>query len=144
MNNSTKSYLALSLQSVIIGFSFFFVKKALLSTDTYNLLAHRFSITAVCILFYLLLTRKNIDLSVKDWKKIVPYSLGFPILFFLFQTIGLKYISSSESGIIYATTPILTFIIAKIFLKEENTRLQTIFMITSVFRSCIYKCNEGF
>lgn len=132
MENRNKAYLAMILQSLIIGFSFFAVKTSLKSVDTMGFLAHRFSITAICVLLYSLFNREKFRVDKGAWIEIAPFSLGFPIMFFLFQTLGLEIISSSESGIIYAITPILTFIIAKIFLNEMGTLKQSLFMILSV------------
>lgn len=133
MNSVTKAYLAIIINAVIIGLSFFFVKTGLESVNSIGLLAHRFTGTAICITLYIVFTGKKINLTFSDWKRIIPYSLAFPIMFFLMQTIGLTMVLSSEAGIIYAIGPILTFIIAKIFLKESNTTIQTLFMILSVF-----------
>lgn len=132
MNQTKKAYLAITMQSIIIGLSFVSVKTALKSADSFNLLAHRFSITLLCALLFILFSKNKLNLSLKDFFTIAPYSLGFPIFFFLFQTIGLTKISASESGIIYALSPIITFLVAKIFIKEENNKKQIFFMILSV------------
>lgn len=132
MKNNSKAYLAITLQSTIIGFSYLLVKIALQSSNTFNLLAHRFLLVTISLLIYRFLKPDNINTTLEDWKKIAPYSLVYPIFFFLFQTLGLKYVSSSESGIIYAISPILTAIIAKLILKENLNNIKKIFMTLSV------------
>lgn len=144
MENRNKAYLAMILQSLIIGFSFFAVKTALKSVDTFGFLAHRFTITTICVLVYSLFNREKFKVDKKAWLEIAPYSLGFPIIFFLFQTIGLKTISSSESGIIYAITPILAFIASKILLNETSNFKQTLFMILSVLGVVFINAMNGF
>jgi len=63
---------------------------------------------------------------------VLPLPLFYPVLFFAFQTFGLEYVSSSEAGIIQASIPIFTMILASFFLKEYSNRLQKISLILSV------------
>lgn len=144
MNNIKKAYMAITLQSLIIGLSFVSVKTALKSSDSFGLLAHRFTITAICAILFIFLSKYNLNLTLKDFKKIAPYSIGFPIFFFLFQTVGLTKISASESGIIYAITPIITFLVAKLFIKEQSNKKQIFFMILSVFGVIFINIMNGF
>lgn len=140
----TKAYLAIIIQSIIIGLSFYFVKLALGSGGTYSVLAHRFSFAAFGMLFFYLFNKERINLSISDWKKILPYSIPYPILFFTLQTIGLNFISSSEAGIISATTPIFTIIIAGILINEKISNRQKIFMGISVAGMIFLNIMGGF
>lgn len=144
MDKTKKGYISITLQSIIIGLSFVSVKTALKSANSFNLLAHRFTITFICAILFILFYKKSINLSFKDFIKIMPYSLGFPIFFFLFQTLGLTKIKASESGIIYALSPIITFLVAKIFIKEESTKKQIFFMLLSVFGVILINAMNGF
>ena len=132
MSDRKKAYIAITLQSLIIGFSFLFVKLTLKSADTFTLLAHRFTVAAIFLFIYKFFSKDFPKVSIKDFFKILPYSLGFPIIFFLFQTLGLERITSTEAGIVQATLPILTLIAAGIILKEKISRMQKIFILTSV------------
>lgn len=132
MSKSAKAYIAITLQAIIIGLSYSIVKVALKSTDPINLLAHRFSLSAISVFIYKLLKPDTIKTNIKAWKDIAPYSLAYPISFFLFQAFGLEHMSSSESGIIYAIGPILTLIIAGIVLKERIGNSKKLFMALSV------------
>ncbi len=132
MEVQKKAYLAIITQSIIIGFSFFFVKIGLQSADAFTLLAHRFIFAAAGILLYHYLRPGVITLKATDWMRIIPYGLFYPLLFFSFQTIGLTFISSSEAGIISATAPVFTVIIARLVLDERLTSVQMLFMSASV------------
>ena len=57
----------------------------------------------------------RISIQWHDLIYIVPFSLLYPVLFFAFQVWGLMYTSSSEAGIIQATIPILTMLLAAWF-----------------------------
>ncbi|MCT8977692.1 DMT family transporter [Clostridium sp. CX1] len=134
MENSVKrnTYFAATLYALIIGFSFLFVKLALIVTDPLNILAHRFTISFVVASIPVVFGWIKLDITFKDMLPILPISLFYPTLFFAFQAFGLVYISSSEAGIIQATIPIFTMILATFFLKENSSRLQKLSLILSV------------
>lgn len=134
MENSVKrnTYFAATLYALIIGFSFLFVKLALTVTDPLNILAHRFTISFVVASIPVVFRWIKLDITFKDMLPILPISLFYPTLFFAFQAFGLVYISSSEAGIIQATIPIFTMILATFFLKENSSRLQKLSLILSV------------
>ena len=127
-----KVYIAALLYSTITGFSFLFTKIALKSADPIDILAYRFTASFIAILIPTLF--KWIDLSY-DRKKIIrimPLALFYPIMFFGFQTFGLQYASSSEGGILLASSPIFVMILASYFLKEKTNIWQKLSIMLSV------------
>lgn len=144
MEKTTKAYVAITLQSLIIGLSFLVVKIALENANTTDLLAHRFSAAAISVWIFNFFRKNKVHIEKSDWLKILPYSLAYPICFFLFQTIGLGEISSSQAGIVNAIAPILTLIIAKIILGEEIKNSQKLLMILSVFGVIFINIMNGF
>ncbi len=144
-NNKTfGAYLGLFLMTTIIGLSFMFVKIALQYSSAVDLLAHRFSIALVSVIVLLLL--RVIKIPKPNYKKIqglLFLSVFYPVLFFLFQALGMQYSSASEAGIIFAMSPIVTLIVAQIFLKESTTILQKIGVILSVFGIVYIIFNKG-
>ena len=123
MNITAKAYTAITLQSLITGFSFLALKIALRSADTMDLLAHRFTLAALSVLIFTLFRRGSLTIHLRDFLRILPYGIIYPIIFFLFQTLGMTQISSSEAGIIYAVVPIFTLIIAGLLLKERIQKI---------------------
>lgn len=75
----------------------------------------------------------KISLTKKDYFKLFPLALFFPLLFFGFQHYSLLYISVSEGGIIQATVPFFTLLLATIFLKEYPTKVMFTFLCLCVF-----------
>lgn len=59
-------------------------------------------------------------------------SLFYPLLFFIFQSFSLQYISSSEAGILQALVPIFTLLLASVFLKEKTSLLQKFLSVAGV------------
>ena len=124
MNEKTKAYLAALSFSTIIGFSFLFTKVALGFASPLTNLAHRYTVAAI-VLFMLQQSKLiQVKLSKEDILSILPMSLFYPLLFFMFQSFALQYISSSEAGILQALVPIITLILASVFLKEKTTFIQ--------------------
>lgn len=144
MNITAKAYTAITLQSLITGFSFLALKIALRSADTVDLLAHRFTLAALSVLIFTLLRRGSLTIHLRDFLRILPYGIIYPIIFFLFQTLGMTQISSSEAGIIYAVVPIFTLIIAGLLLKDRIQKIQAVFMLLSIGGVIFINLMNGF
>lgn len=125
-------YLAAIIYSIISGLSFLFGKIGLDFTDPIDLLAHRFTAAFIAILIPVLFKWVKIDLDKDKIKKILPLAIFYPLLFFGFQTFGLKYTQSSEAGIYLAVGPVFTMILASYFLDEKTTTLQKLSILLSV------------
>lgn len=127
------TYAGLTLMTVIIGFSFIFVKIALRHASPIDLLAHRFTAATIGLFFFYLLRGKGWPIiGRKNIFPLLALSLFYPLLLFSMQTIGLQFTTASEAGILSATAPVLTVILASIFLKEKSSFLQIIFVLFSV------------
>ncbi len=144
-NNKTLSaYLGLFLMTTIVGLAFIFVKIGLEYTSAVDLLAHRFSIALISVITLLML--RVIKIPKPSYKKLINLiglSIFYPVLFFLFQALGMQYSSASEAGIIFAMLPIITLIVAQIFLKETTTILQKTGIILSVLGIVYIILNKG-
>lgn len=132
MKKIKTAYISAIVNSIIVGLSFIFMKISLNYTDPLNILAHRFTISFITISIPVLFGWVKLNISWGDMKKILPLSIFYPALFFTFQSFGLAYISSSEAGIINATVPIMTLILATFVLKERTTLLEKISVFLSV------------
>lgn len=96
------------------------------------LLSGRFTIAFVFFTIVLWITRYQRQLSLKDYARLIPLGLFYPLAFFGFQTIGLQYITSVESGLLFAITPMITLILARLILKESIRKVQLLAMFFSV------------
>ncbi|MCX7547720.1 DMT family transporter [Xanthomarina sp. F1114] len=127
------AYIGLIFMTAIIGLSFIFVKIGLRYASPMDLLAHRFTAGALSI--GVLWVFGFIKLSPFSWSKVkslLLLSLFYPLLFFAFQTFGMEYSTASEAGIIFATVPIITLVVAGVFLKEKTTLIQKLGITLSV------------
>lgn len=128
-----RAYFALTLYTLIIGLSFIFVKIALRSANTADVLAHRFTTAAGSML--LVYATGRVKFPKFSFKQILPLlglSVSYPLLFFALHTEALKFTSVSEAGIVSAMVPVFTVIFAAIFLKEKSSFLQIISVLLSV------------
>jgi drug/metabolite transporter (DMT)-like permease len=131
-SNNSLAYAAAIIYALVIGFSFLFVKLALTVSDPIDTLAHRFTASFIAISLPVLLGRIQLNFNLQDIRRILPLALLYPAMFFGFQISGLVYTTSSEAGIILASTPIFTLFLATYFLKEKTNPRQSISLAVSV------------
>lgn len=125
-------HLAGILFSMIFGLTFMFSKVLLETMSPLGLIAYRFVIAIIVFETLRRLRFVSIDLKNKDLKSLLLVALFQPILYFLFETIGLSYIRSSEAGMMIALIPIIVALISPLFGKEYPTWIQFLFISLSV------------
>lgn len=118
------AYLSAVLNAVIIGFSFLFAKMALESAGPVDILAWRFAVSFAVLSLPVLFGRVRLGSRRLPPVPILLLAALYPIGFFVFQTFGLLHATSSEGGILYAATPVITMLLASLFLGETTTLLQ--------------------
>ncbi len=126
------AYLAGITVAFAWGFSFMFTRGALDHLHPFHLLGLRFAaalFTMTVLRFFKVI---KINVSLNDFKKLLPLSLFQPIIYFSSETIGVLLTSASYSGMMIAVIPIFVAILSSLILKEHPNRLQLIFIITSV------------
>jgi drug/metabolite transporter (DMT)-like permease len=66
-----------------------------------------------------------------------------PILYYIFEALGIARTSAAESGIITSTIPIFSMILAALFLKEHPTKLQFVSIILTVIGTVAVVLGRG-
>ena len=132
MTETQKGMLAAAGAYTIFGFSYLFSKMALDITEPMILLCARFTVTFI-ILNLLVLTRvMKLDLREKNlWG---PILLGIlqPVLYFILENYGLKYTTTSFTGMISAISPIFTAALGALLLRERPTGRQWMGIVISI------------
>jgi len=131
-NSKNKAYLAAILYAIIVGLSFLFTKIALSLSNPIDLLAHRFIASFIVISIPILLKITPVNFNKQRILKVLPLAILYPLCFFGFQTFGLQYASSSEAGIILASAPVFTMIMASYFLNEKSNIYQKFSILVSL------------
>lgn len=123
---------AAAVFSIIIGFSFMFIKIALTYEGQLLILAQRFTFAFLGLLLLLAIRPINLRLNRKEVMLVLVISLIYPILFFSSQILGLNQTTVTEAGIIQAIAPAITVLLARLFLKEQIQRIQGIGISLSI------------
>ncbi|MEN3042258.1 MAG: DMT family transporter [Fervidobacterium sp.] len=128
---SIKVFLSGLCVSFIFGLSFLFTKNSIEHVTIYTFLSYRFFVASVVM--FILLVLKIVRLSKKPYWKLWRVAIFQPVLYFIFETNGLKYATSSEAGMLIAIIPIAVMILSPLTLKEKIKWHQVIFAFMSFF-----------
>lgn len=131
-NEKTLAIIAGVLFSIIFGFSFMFSKVALGVMNPIEMIAYRFLLAALVLYILKVLKLIKIDLKGKKMKVVLLVSLAEPVVYFIFESLGLNLTSSFEAGLMISLIPVITAAFSIIFLNESLKPIQVLFMIMSV------------
>jgi drug/metabolite transporter (DMT)-like permease len=124
-----KTYLALNATIIFWGLSFVATKIALESIPLFTLVFARFSL-ASCFLLVFLVQRGFPEFTGKDHVNVFLIALFEPGLYFVFETLGLKYTTAQKASLIIATIPVAVVIFSALFLGEKTR-------VTGLFGICL-------
>lgn len=143
--NIKLAYISVIVHGFIVGFSFLFTKIALTYSNPLNILAHRFTFAMLGLIFIWFRRKEKPKFNLRTIREVLPLAISDPLLYFLFQTLALELLASAEVGIFLAISPIITLILASIFLKEKTSRFQRLSVLLSVFGTILilYLNNRG-
>lgn len=120
------------VSSTIFGLSFMFSKIALNEVGTFELLSFRFLIAFVIMTILIAFKVIKVNYKGKNLKGLFLLGLMEPVIYFIFETFGIKYSSSSLAGLMIALIPIFVIIMSAYFLREKPSSVQILFIILSV------------
>lgn len=126
------AYLAALAQATIIGFTPLFVKVSQQYAAAFDMLSLRLLVAFLCSLVPVLFGHVNVKITGREFLSLLPLLIVYPLLFFSTQVFALQTLPSTEAGIINALAPIVTMILAAIFLREHTNRVQVLFIILSM------------
>lgn len=143
IQNSTRAMWATFFANVIFGFSFLFTKISLQYTSPYVLLSCRFFVALIVFTLFLFLGKRTLTWKGKPWGMLLLLGSFQPVLYFIGETYGVLYTSSTFSAIMIALIPVVSLWASALFLKESPTTLQSIFCCLSVFGVILITANAG-
>ena len=127
--DSTRIPLLLAyLGNIILGFSFLFVKIAQRSAPSSVLLSHRFIVACVIMLLLVAFRVVKVSFRNKNWWPAILL-LSFQYLYYVFESKAIIHTNATLAGAGGAVSPVVSIILAAIFLKEFPTKRQTIFCL---------------
>jgi len=136
--------MAMILAMFFWGFSFIWSKILLELYKPVTIVFLRLLISVFFLFVTGYIFKKLKPIAKKDWPKLFLLSFFQPFLYFIGETIGLKYVSSTTASVLIATIPLFTPIAAYYFLKEKMPLLNIAGIIISVFGVTLVLFNDNF
>lgn len=121
-NKSWVPYGAALLSMIFWSFSFVWVKVVYEAYGPLTTVLFRLILSAGMLLAFTLLSRKLQRIKPGDLKYFVMLAFFEPFLYFMGESYGLKYVSSTVAAVIVATIPLFSPILAWYFYKEKLSR----------------------
>lgn len=133
MKNSkiTSATLAALLAQVIFGLSFMFTKIALDSASPMTVIADRYLVAFLGMSVVAVFTGTKIKYNKNLWKLVIM-SLFQPLLYFIFESYGIKMTTSAFSSIMISMIPVVSMISGIFLLKEIPSPMQYAFTALSI------------
>jgi drug/metabolite transporter (DMT)-like permease len=130
--NRSLSILAGIGYASIFGFSFLVTKSALDVLDPMELIFVRFLVAALLMTLLVLVGWQKVSFKGKSHWTLLAMCFFQPVLYFIFETYGVRESSTSMAGIIIGAIPALVAVLGVVFLKEKTTRGQTLGLVLSI------------
>lgn len=121
-NKTWIPYGAALLSMIFWSFSFVWVKVVYEAYGPLTTVLFRLLISSGLLLVFTVLTRKLQRIKSGDLKYFVLLAFFEPFLYFMGESYGLKYVSSTVASVIVATIPLFSPIVAWYFYKEKLSR----------------------
>ncbi len=131
MKKTTYATLAALCAQIIFGFSFMFTKIAQNGATPMTVIANRYMIALAGIIAAMFITGKKIRLN-KNVFKLALMSLFQPVLYFIFESYGIKLTTSAFSSVMISLIPVISMISGIFILNEVPSPLQYAFTALSV------------
>ncbi|MCK4288736.1 MAG: DMT family transporter [Bacteroidales bacterium] len=136
----TRFYVVLSM--FIWGLSYVWIKVVLQYYNPITIVFLRFAISFILLFIIIKLFKKSEKIHPKDYWLFIVSALFNPFFYFLCESYGLKYVSSTISAVIIATIPVFTPIIAYYSLKEKLSFLNIFGLLISFLGIIIMLVNK--
>lgn len=130
-------YALVPLCALCWGFSYLGITVTLTKLAPIQLLAMRWTVAALLFLILAALGVIKIRYKGKDIKLVLAVGILQPCIYSIFETIGVKLTTTSESSIFIATIPLMVLIIGSLILHRKNSR-RTILAIVMAFAGVVF------
>jgi drug/metabolite transporter (DMT)-like permease len=128
-NKSWIPYGAALLSMIFWSFSFVWVKVVYEAYGPLTTVLFRLILSSGMLLAFTLVTRKLQRIKPGDLHYVVMLACFEPFLYFMGESYGLKYVSSTVAAVIVATIPLFSPILAWYFYKEKLSKTNLIGLV---------------
>jgi drug/metabolite transporter (DMT)-like permease len=140
--NKFRTYGAVVLAMVFWSFSFIWFKVANEYYRPITIVFIRLFLSVILLTSYLLLTKKFMKIRKEDRKLFFMLAFFEPFLYFLGESFGLTYVSSTVCSVIISTIPVIATVGAWLFFKERLKLLNYTGIILSFIGILIFILNK--
>ena len=137
------AYLAIIFKAIIYGMSFYFTSGLLSSTDPIEVLALRFLMCAVVFTLLILFKVIKVNYKNKNIKILLCTMLFEPVGYFLFETFGLKGITTSTAGLLNCTMSAFVIVFEMLILHETTTITEKIMIFLRMLGAVLIALNTS-
>jgi len=130
------------LSMIFWSFSFVWVKIAYLAYGPLTVIFFRLIISVSLLVLFSLFVKKLQKLQSKDYKIFILLALFEPFLYFMGESYGLLYVSSTVAAVIVATIPLFAPIAAWYFFRERLSLMNIAGLILSFIGVCLVILNR--
>ena len=141
--DKTKTALAAVIAAnTIWGFSFMATSLALKHLSVPMLLSMRFTGSFVIMLAVIISGRAHVSIKGKPVGLFLLMGLCEPVVYFLAETYGVKYTTSSFSGLTLSLIPITTAVLSSFILREHLSARKLMWIVCSVAGVALISVNQ--
>lgn len=115
-------YLSITMAMVFFSLSFVWFKIANQAYGPLTIILFRLAFSSVVLFFFTRTVKRLIIPDKKDLKYLLLLAFFEPFLYFMGESYGLQYISSTVAAVIISTIPLVAPIAAYVFYRERITR----------------------
>ncbi len=137
-----KPYVALVLSMIFWSFSFVWFKIANIDYDPVAIIFTRLCIAIVFLTGFLWITRRFTPVKKGDRKYFLLLALFEPFFYFLGESFGLTYVSSTVGSVIISTIPVFAVIFAWVIYRERLKLINYAGVIISFIGVLIFITNS--
>jgi len=138
MSKSLRSYIVIILAVIFWALSFVWFKIANEAYRPLTIVYLRLIISVIVLSLFLAVTGGYEKIGKKDFKYFFLMSFCEPFLYFIGESIGLTYVSSTTASVLIATIPVFTAIGAWILFKERLKRINYIGILISLIGVVVF------
>lgn len=128
-----KQYASIIISMIFFSLTFVWFKVANAAYGPLTIVLFRLIIATAILFIIAKVTGKLVKPEKKDLKYLLLLALFEPFLYFMGESYGLQYISSTVAAVIIATIPLVAPFAAYLFYKEKVTILNALGILISFF-----------
>lgn len=144
MKDNTLKYFGAALLAMFFwSFSFVWFKIAYIAYQPMTVISLRLLIATTILFAYTKFSGKLQPIQRKDLKVFILMAFFEPFIYFMGESFGLMYVSSTVAAVIVATIPLITPFAAWYFFREKLSRANIAGLIVSFLGVCLVVFNTS-